>query len=256
MIDSHAHLTSDEVYPQIEAILARAKNAGVHAIINICTDAKTLERGLLLKSQVPWIYNVASTTPHDVSSEGEKYFDLMAFHARSKDLVAVGETGLDYYYAHSPKELQQQYLKKYLALALECHLPVVIHCREAFADLFRILDEDYAGAPGVLHCFTGTLEEAREVIARGWYLSLSGIVTFKKSTTLREIIPHVPLNQLLIETDTPYLAPQTKRGQPNEPAFLPEIAALVALVKGVSLEEVIRATSENAQQFFQLKEVL
>jgi TatD DNase family protein len=252
LIDSHAHLTSDEVYPEIDSVLARAQEAGVSALINICTDAVTLERGLLLRKRVPWVYNVASTTPHDVATEGEKLFDLMAGHARSGDLVAVGETGLDSHYTHSPKELQQEFLRRYLRLALECRLPVVIHCREAFSDLFRILDEEYAGAPGVLHCFTGTLEEAKRVLERGWAISLSGIVTFKKSTALREIIPHIPLQQLLIETDTPYLAPQSKRGQQNEPAFLPEIAALVAFVKGVSVEEVVQATSQNARNLFKL----
>ena len=130
----------------------------------------------------------------------------------------------------------------------------MIHCREAFADLFAILDSDYRKddhyAPGILHCFTGTVAEAKQVIARGWYLSLSGIVTFKKSEELREVAKIVPPDRLLIETDTPYLAPQSRRGKPNEPAFLPETAACIASVRGITLEELAQVTTQNAKHIF------
>ncbi|MCE5318202.1 MAG: TatD family hydrolase [Parachlamydia sp.] len=252
-IDSHAHLTST-VYPQVDVLLARAKEADISAIVNICTDHETLVRGVALRERYPWIYNTAATIPHDVEKEGEAEFDKIAHHARSGDLVAIGETGLDYHYHHSPKDTQQLFLRRYLRLALECKLPVVIHCREAFADFFSILDEEYKidgrHAPGVLHCFTGTLAEARQVIERDWYLSLSGIVTFKKSEELREVAKIVPLDRLLIETDTPYLAPQSKRGQQNEPAYLPETAACIAPARGISVEQIAQATSENAKRLF------
>lgn len=255
-IDSHAHLTSDIVFEQIDHILERAQRAGIGSIVNICTDDVTLERGLALAKKYPWVYNTAATTPHDVEREGEILFPLMEKHARQGDLVAVGETGLDYHYHHASPDVQQHFLRRYLQLALETALPVVIHCREAFADLFRIIDSDYKQnhqhAPGVLHCFTGTLEEAEGVLQRGWFLSLSGIVTFKKGEVLREVAKIVPLNQLLIETDTPYLAPQSKRGLVNEPAYLVETAAVIASTKGISLEEVAAATSLNAQKFFNL----
>ncbi len=248
-IDSHAHLTST-VYPQVEALLERARAAGVAKIINICTDLETLERGIDLRRRYPQVYNTAATTPHDVEKEGEAQFEKIAQHARAGALVAIGETGLDYHYQHSAREIQKTFLRRYLKLALECRLPVVIHCREAFADLFAILDEEYAHAPGILHCFTGTLAEARQVIERGWSLSLSGIVTFKKSEELRQVAKMVPLDRLLIETDTPYLAPQGRRGQSNEPSFLPETAACIASVRGISLEELAQATVENASRVF------
>lgn len=254
-IDSHAHLTST-VYPEIDAILSRAKDAGIEAIINICTDVETLERGVELSRRYPWVYTAASTTPHDVETEGEQVFSTIARHAKEGHLTAIGETGLDYHYAHSRPEIQKHFLRRYLQLALECHLPVVIHCRDAFSDFFQILDEEYvvAGrhAPGVLHCFTGTVAEAHQVVERGWYLSLSGIVTFKKSEALREAAKIVPLDQLLIETDTPYLAPQSRRGQQNEPSFLPEIASILASVQGISVEEVAKATRDNAKNLFKL----
>lgn len=256
-IDSHAHITSEQVYSNIDSLLARAQANGITDIINICTDEPTLIKGLELAKKYSWIHNVASTTPHDVSQEGELLFPLMAKHAKNGDLVAVGETGLDYFYEHSPKDLQQDFLRRYLHLALECQLPVVIHCREAFKDFFSILDSEYCingkHAPGVLHCFTGTVQEAEEVIKRDWFLSLSGIVTFKKSQILRDVAKFVPLNRLLIETDTPYLAPQSHRGKLNEPSYLPETAATIAEVKGISFEEVAAATSANAQELFRLK---
>lgn len=247
--DSHAHLCNDEVYPHIDAVIERAKKQHVINILNICTDLDTLAKGLALQKKYPEIYTAAATTPHDIELEGESAFPTIAHHARNGDLTAIGETGLDYHRHQATAETQKKFLRRYLHLALECHLPVVIHCRDAYADFFKILDEEYivAGkhAPGVLHCFTGTQDEAEEVIKRGWYLSLSGIITFKKSHELREIAKWVPLNQLLVETDTPYLAPQSKRGSINEPSFVPETVAAIALAKGLSVEEVAMETTAN-----------
>lgn len=255
-IDSHAHLGEDQVFSQIDEILTRASQSGVNHIINICTDPTTLERGLNLSKKYPWIYNTAATTPHDVEKDGEKNFDIIAKYAKSGQLKAIGETGLDYYYEHSNREVQKSFLKRYLHLALECGLPVVIHCRNAFADFFEILDAEYASdkrnALGVLHCFTGTIDEAKEVLRRGWMLSLSGIVTFKKSQELQEVARMVPLSQLLIETDTPYLAPQSKRGKMNEPAYVVETAAFIAGLRGQSIEEIVEATRNNALTLFKI----
>lgn len=254
LIDSHAHLTSPTVFEQLDAVLERAKQAGVTSIVNICTDPLSLERGLALSQRCPWIYQAAATTPHDVEKEGEAVFEIMAASALQGLLRAVGETGLDYHYEHSNRLIQKQFLRRYLQLALECQLPIIIHCREAFADLFEMIDVDYtvngSCAPGVLHCFTGNLKEAEEVLKRGWMLSLSGIVTFKKSHELQQVAKEVPLEQLLIETDTPYLAPQGHRGKQNEPAFLVETAHFVASLKRVPFEELARVTAQNAKRFF------
>lgn len=256
LIDSHAHLTADALFEQVDPILARAQASGVDAIVNICTDAKTLERGLSLKGKYSWVFHAAATTPHDVEKEGELLFPLMERHALSGALVAVGETGLDYHYYSHTKLLQQDFLRRYLHLALRADLPVIIHCREAFADLFQILDSDYklkgAHAPGVLHCFTGTAPEAEQLLARGWFISLSGIVTYKKSDALRDVAKIVPLERLLIETDAPYLAPQAYRGQINEPAFILETADTIAKVKGISSAEVANATAANAARLFKI----
>ena len=255
-IDSHAHLTCDAVYDQIDEILQSAQDVGVAKIVNICTDIKTLERGLILSKKYPWVYNSASTTPHDVDKEGAEFFSIVEKYARGGSLLAIGETGLDYYYSHSKPETQKFYLRKYLQLALETKLPVIIHCRDAFKDFFQILDEEYIEnekhAPGVLHCFTGTMEEAEAVIERGWYLSLSGIVTFKKSTALQEVAKKVPLERLLIETDTPYLAPQSHRGKQNQPAFIVETAQIIADLKQIPLEVLVNQTRLNTEKLFYL----
>lgn len=253
LIDSHAHVTSDEIYGQAKHVLERAREAGIVAILNICTDAEKLINGLTLSKEYPWVYHAAATHPHDVDTQGELLFDTVANHARSGFLKAIGETGLDYHYEHSYRNTQQKLLKRYLNLALECRLPVVIHCREAFEDFFAIIDEVYRDSPGVLHCFTGTLSEAKQVLDRGWMLSLSGIVTFKKSDPLREVAKYVPLDRLLIETDAPFLAPQSKRGKPNESSFLPEIAQEIARVKGLSPEHVAEATTANACRLFHIE---
>ncbi len=250
--DSHAHLSSDELSPQIEGVMARAKISGVSHILNICTDRATLERGLLLEKRYPQVRNAGATTPHDAEKEGEELFPLFAEAARSGKLVAVGETGLEYFYKELNREVQKKLLIRYLHLALECRLPVIFHCREAFADLFAITDAEYRqGAPAILHCFTGSIFEAKEVLDRGWYLSLSGIVTFKKSEELRRVAQMVPLDQLLIETDSPYLAPQSRRGKENEPAFISETARCIASARGISVEEVAKATSQNGQRLFE-----
>lgn len=251
LIDSHAHLTSEEVFPGIESTLERAKKAGISSIINICTDRSTLERGIELSEKYDWIHNAAATTPHDAEAE-DPNFAFFEEMAKKGKLVAIGETGLDYHYYSSSKENQKERLEKYLKLALNHSLPLVIHCREAFQDLFKILDQSYLPAPAILHCFTGTKEEAQAVIERGLYLSLSGIVTFKKSTELKEVAKLLPLERLLIETDTPYLAPQAYRGKVNEPSYIIEIAKEIAALKGLPLEEVTKATLHNAKKVFKI----
>lgn len=252
LIDTHAHLSSPQVEDGLEGMLLRAKEAGVETLVNICTSLAEVERGLELAAKHSHIYLAAATTPHDVTKEGEEVFEQMASYAREGKLVAVGETGLEYHYFPETKQIQKAFLIRYLELAKECRLPVIIHCREGFTDLFEILDLHYKDYPGVLHCFTGTLEEAQEVLKRGWYLSFSGIVTFKKSVELQEVARLVPINQLLIETDTPYLAPTPYRGKQNEPAFLVHTARFLAELRGVSFEELAHQTSLNARSFYNL----
>lgn len=249
--DSHAHLTDPELLPHVEALIKRAKLAGVSQVINVCTDTASLEAGLQLETRDPWIRNAGATTPHDVEKCGVQAFPLFAQAAREHRLVAIGETGLDYHYQHSQPSIQQEFLIRYIELAIECELPVIFHCREAFRDLFSIADHHYlVGAPAVVHCFTGTMEEAKNCIERGWMISFSGIVTFKNSESLRDVARWVPLESMLIETDAPYLAPQSKRGQVNEPANIYETASCLATLKNRPIEEIAEITMENARRIF------
>jgi len=250
VIDSHAHLSSPEVLPDVKNVIERAKRAGVKKIVNICTDKASLEAGLLLAKEHEGIYNTAATTPHDVEEEGESFFKEV--ESVTDQLVAIGETGLDYFYEHSPVTLQQKFLERYFELATRVDLPIIFHCRDAFVDLFAMSDQLYRDRPAVLHCFTGTKEEAKGCLDRGWFISFSGIVTFKKSEALREVASYVPLDRIFVETDTPYLAPQSERGKQNEPAYVYEVAAKIAEVKGLPLEEVENVTSENISRFFRL----
>jgi len=246
-IDSHAHLTSPKVIDHVEEILQRAEQKNVVAVVNICTDKFSLEKGLLLAERHPWVFNAAATTPHDVEAEGESFFPIVKEHTQK--LVALGETGLDYHYKHSPIEMQKTFLLRYFELAYATRLPLIFHCRDAFADLFELADLHYK-KEAILHCFTGTMDEAKRCLDRGWLISLSGIITFKASTLLREVAAYVPLDRLLIETDTPYLAPQSKRGKVNEPSYIDETVHVIAQAKGVTAAEVARVTAGNAAQFF------
>lgn len=249
-IDTHAHMTSLMLTEHLEEMLKRAHLQRVTKIVNICTDAETLAAGLLLAQSQKGIYNAAATTPHDVDKEGEIFLPLVEKAAEEGKLVALGETGLDYYYEHAPRSVQQQFMLRYFALAQKVGLPLIFHCRDAFADLFSLADIHYRRYPAILHCFTGTLDEAKGVLDRGWYLSISGIVTYKKSESLRQVVKYVPLDRLLIESDSPYLAPQGHRGKLNEPSFILETAQMIASLKAESLEKVAEITSRNAEQFF------
>jgi len=247
-IDSHAHLTSPKVVDHVEEMLQRAQQHQVKKIVNICTDKVSLEKGLFLSQRHPWIVNAAATTPHDVATDGEAFFPIV--EAAAKNLVAIGETGLDYYYEHSNRELQQAFLIRYFQLAVVKNLPLIFHCRDAFKDLFSFSDLHYRKKSAVLHCFTGTIEEAKGCLDRGWYISFSGIITFKKSAALREVVDYVPLDRMLIETDTPYLTPESKRGKLNEPGYIGETAALIASIKKVDVTEIGQMTAKNATEFF------
>lgn len=173
--------------------------------------------------------------------------------AAKNELSAIGETGLDYHYTYSPKDVQKHFFEKYLDLAKRYKKGVVIHCRDAFDDLFAMIDALAEGVPILLHCFTGTADEAKRALDRGYKISFSGILTFAKSIELHETCKLIPLTQMLIETDSPYLAPVPYRGGKNEPSFVVEVAKKIADLKGVSLEEVAKATSLNAHTFFHMR---
>lgn len=249
LTDSHAHLIHGLTpLEAVQATLAAAAQAGVSRIINIATSKEELVKGIELKKSYDWIDLAAATHPHQAAEYLEE-FDFFEQQALKGHCVAIGEIGLDYHYDFVSKDQQRVCFEAYLDLAQRLHLPVIIHCREAFEDFFAIM-KAYPKLRGVLHCFTGHMQDARGVLDMGWFISFSGIVTFKKSVELQEIAKACPIESMLIETDSPYLAPMPYRGKENQPAYVKEVAQFMAALKEVSFEKVALETSKNATSLF------
>jgi len=213
--DTHAHITSEELYNDIDGILERAKKNHVFYILNVASDLFSLEKGLILSEKYPFIFLAAAIHPHEAGKQNFEFEKKIEKALQEKKLIAVGEIGLDYYYKHSTPEAQKKKLIQDLQIALDYNLPVIIHCRDGFIDLFPIMEKYFPKKDVVLHCFTGTDKEAIEALNRGWMISISGIVTFPKSTSLQNTVKNIPLENLFIETDCPYLAPGMYRGKKN-----------------------------------------
>lgn len=255
LFDSHAHVDGPEFDADRGDVLARARAAGVRRMIVIGAvgDPSSAERSVALAEQDPDIWATVATHPHDVAKMTDEWWAVHERLAPHPRVVAIGETGLDYYYDHSPREQQQACFARFLELAHRAGKPVVCHIRDAHDDARAILKEGRAGELGcVIHCFTGTVEDARLYAELGYYVSFSGIVTYKTAQNLRDAVPLVPRERLLIETDCPYLAPIPRRGKRNEPAFLVHTAEVVAGCAGMNLEELAKVTAENAARVFRL----
>lgn len=249
LVDSHCHLDGKAFDADREQVIARARAAGVEHMVAIGSGdgPPDLEAGIRLAEQYSFIYATAGVHPHDAAKAvPSTWTELAALSAHPK-VVAIGEIGLDYHYGFSPREAQRDAFVRQLELARESGLPVVIHTREAWQDTVSLIREHYAGPErgGIFHCFSGGPREAEEALALGFHLSFSGIITFPKAEDLREALRLTPLDRLLVETDSPYLAPAPHRGKRNEPAFVVETARKAAEVKGMSVEEIAAATTDN-----------
>ena len=251
LIDHHCHLDFPEFANELDAVLARARTAGVGGMVSISTRVRRLEPLIGIAEAHANVFCSVGTHPHYAHEELDlPWQELVRLSAHPK-VVAIGEAGLDYFYDNSPREAQATGFRRHIAAARASGLPLVIHARDADADVAAILEEEMGkGAfTAVLHCFTGGNELAQRGLALGLYISFSGILTFKRSEALREVAARVPLDRLLVETDAPYLAPGPFRGKRNEPAYVVHTAAELARVKGVSEAEIARLTTEN---FFRL----
>jgi len=251
LIDHHCHLDFPDFASELEAVLDRARAAGIGAMVSISTRLRRFEALLALAEAHANVFCSVGTHPHYAHEELDVPWQELVRLSRHPKVVAIGEAGLDYFYDNSPRQAQAEGFRRHIAAARATQLPLVIHARDADGDVADILEEETAkGAfPAVLHCFTGGRELALRGLALGLYISFSGILTFKKSTSLREVAALVPLDRLLVETDAPYLAPDPFRGKRNEPAYLVHTAAELARVKGVSPDEIAQLTTEN---FFRL----
>jgi TatD DNase family protein len=251
LVDSHCHLDFPDFGGELDAVVARAKAAGVGRIVTISTRIKRQGALVEIAERFPEVYCSVGTHPHNAHEELDLGTAEIVRRTEHPKVVAIGEAGLDYHYDHSPRDAQEQGFRNHIAAARETRLPLVIHSRDADDDMARILEaETGKGAfPAVLHCFTGGPELARRAIALGLYISFTGILTFKNSDELRTIAASLPPDRFLVETDAPYLAPGRHRGKRNEPAYVVETAKVLAEVRGVSFDEIARQTTEN---FFRL----
>lgn len=257
LVDSHAHLDFDSFDNDRPEVIQRALDSGVELLLNICLgpEAEKYEKSLAISSLHPNFYSAVGVHPHDASRMPPECLDqLRAYIQRDKKIVAVGEIGLDYYYEHSDRRSQIKVFDLLLDFALETNLPVSIHTRNAFSDTFGLLQakDVFRRVGGIIHCFTGTQEEARKFVSLGAYVSFSGIVTFKKSTELALAAQEVPLDRLLIETDAPYLAPEPHRGKRNEPAFVRHVAEKIAALKGTTADHIGSICSTNLKTLLKL----
>ena len=253
LIDSHAHIQGEEFVQELEAVMDRARDAGVEKVIVVggAGDLSSNEAAVELARSVPGLFATIGMHPHDAKDVGDLELAKLQVLVREPGVVAVGETGLDFYYDHSPRQLQVELFCWFIRMARETGLPLVVHNREADREVAELLRCEGKGEiRGVMHCFTGSYESAREFLELGFYLSFSGIITFKNAGPLREVVRRVPLDRILVETDSPYLAPVPYRGKRNEPAFVRFVAETVAKVRGMPLEEVSQATSLNAHTLF------
>lgn len=251
LVDSHCHLDFPEFAPELDAVVARAREVGIGTMLTIGTSLERFPGVLAVAERYPDVWCSVGVHPHEAEKEGQGTPDRLIELARHPKVVGIGETGLDYFYEHSPRQQQIDSFRAHIAASRATGLPLIVHTRDADQDTADILSEEYAkGAfPGLIHCFSSTRVVSEKAVELGFSISISGIVTFKPAEDLRTIVRDLPLDRLLVETDSPYLAPVPKRGKRNEPAFVAHTAAKVAELKGLGVAELAKTTSAN---FFRL----
>ncbi|THE11452.1 TatD family deoxyribonuclease [Bacillus timonensis] len=254
LIDTHAHLNAIQYQEDLEEVIERALSEGIERIVVVGFDRETITRAIQLAEQYEFIYATVGWHPVDaidMKDEDLKWIEELCAHPK---VVALGEMGLDYHWDKSPKDIQKEVFRKQIALAKKVKLPIIIHNREATSDIIEILQEENASeVGGIMHCFTGSVEVAKQCIDMNFYISFGGPVTFKNAKKPKEVAAEIPLDRLLIETDCPYLTPHPFRGKRNEPSYVKYVAEQIAELKGVSFEEIAQKTSDNAMRFFGIK---
>ncbi|MGI9520397.1 MAG: TatD family hydrolase [Hyphomicrobiaceae bacterium] len=247
LVDHHCHLDFPQFDGDRSAIVARAREAGVGILVTISTRVRQIEKLLEICAEHRGVFCSVGTHPHHADEECDITVEELVELSQHARVVAIGEAGLDYFYQKSSRDGQAEGLRRHIKAARETGLPLEIHSRDADEDMARILENEYRQGPfkAILHCFTGGHDLARRAVAMGMLISFTGIITFKNSDTLREVASKIPLDNLLVETDAPYLAPTPHRSKTNEPAFVNYTAETLAAVKGVSVEKLAEATTSN-----------
>jgi TatD DNase family protein len=256
LIDSHAHVDVSDFDADRDAMLTRARLAGVGMMLAIGNGPEVEKLGAAVPyaEQHDWIYASVGIHPHEAKHATDAHYEELERLARHPRVIAWGEIGLDYHYDHSPRDIQGRVFRRQLEQARAAKIPIVIHCREAWPDCLKILDEDWRSSAlgGIFHCYAGTLEEARYGMEMGFLVSFAGNVTYPKAQTLRDVARQIPLDRLLVETDSPFLAPVPHRGKRNEPAYVAEVARTIGNVRNLAADEVAGVTADNFRRFFGL----
>ncbi|KUO52862.1 MAG: hydrolase TatD [Desulfitibacter sp. BRH_c19] len=253
LFDSHAHLNNEKFIDDLDEVILRAATNQVSFILNVGWDIESSKKAVELAEKYPNQYAAVGIHPHDAEDYGEMEERILEHLAANKKVVAIGETGLDYYRNLSPKEVQRDAFKRQIALAKRVKKPLIIHDRDAHQEVMEILKEEKASEVGiVLHCFSGSSQMALECIKMGWFISLAGPVTYPNAVKPVQVAEVVPIDKLFIETDCPYLGPQSVRGKRNEPANVKHVAEKIAQVRKKTIEEIAYHTTENAKKFFKI----
>jgi TatD DNase family protein len=256
LVDSHAHIDFPQFDEDREAMLQRARDAGVNQIlaIGVGPGPEKLDAAIPYAEAHYWIYTTVGIHPHEAKEVTPAHLETLARLAKHPKVIAWGEIGLDYFYDHSPREVQKKVFREQMELAREAKLPIIIHCRDAWSDCLDMLEEFWkpTGLGGILHCFTSTVEDARRGLELGFMVSFTGNLTYPKAQNIRDVAKVLPLENILIETDSPYLAPQPVRGKRNEPAYVAEVAKALANVRDLGTEEIAAITTGNFRRFFHL----
>ena len=255
LVDTHTHLNDKKFAGQEAAVIERARENGVTRLINMGDTLASSEKVVMLAAAYEGVYAGVGIHPEEAFPMTSREDDILAAWTEQPRVVAIGEIGLDYHYEDVPREVQKHAFRLQMQLARECSLPVVVHEREAHEDGLKIVDE-FPDVTGVFHCFSGSLEMAKELVKRGWYIGFTGVVTFKNARKAVEVASAIPLERILIETDCPYMAPEPFRGRRNDPSLVPYVAAKIAALRGLSSEQVGAATSENARRLFRISEAV
>lgn len=253
LFDTHAHLNAEQFDTDLEEVIARAKAEKVERIVVVGFDKPTITRAMELIEEYDFIYAAIGWHPVDAIDMTEEDLTWIKELSSHEKVVAIGEMGLDYHWDKSPKDIQKEVFRKQIALAKEVNLPIIIHNRDATEDVVTILKEEGAEeVGGIMHCFTGSAEVARQCMDMNFYISFGGPVTFKNAKKPKEVAKEIPNDRLLIETDCPFLTPQPFRGKRNEPSYVKYVAEQLAELKGLTYEEIASITTENAKRLFRM----
>ena len=254
IFDTHAHYDDEQFNEDRVELLNSMEEQGVGTIVNVSAAYNSCRKVIALAKEYPFVYAAVGIHPDEVGCLNEENFAQMKELFKEEKVVAVGEIGLDYYWDNEPREVQKKWFIRQLELARELDLPVLIHSREAAADTMEIMKEHAKGLSGVIHCYSYSKEMAQEYIKMGFYIGVGGVVTFKNAKKLKEVVENIPLTSIVLETDCPYMAPEPYRGRRNDPSLVPFVAAKIAQLRGLTPEDIGKATSENARRLFCIEE--